>query len=462
MKTTPRLQQVLIVDDQVQFAKDFAALTAGECEVLAATSGEEGIQTFSAHDVDLVLLDLKLGRGIDGLETLRRLRQIDAEVPIIIVTGHSSLETALQAGRLGATQYCRKAPSLKELRLLVEQHTKAMILRRAYENELQQRQPRFVGQSNAVRQLFNEITAVAPTDSPVLITGESGTGKELIAREIHRRSPRALQPLLTINCSNLSPDRFESEFFGHERGSFTGAHRCHHGLFEQAHNGTLFLDEIGDLPVPSQAKILRAIEHGTFRRLGGQREYNSDVRLLAATNHNLAEAIAKGEFRQDLFYRLQRICIQVPPLRERRDDIPMLAEYYLEFHSLKLHKPVPALPPDLMTDLRRHDWPGNIRELSAFIESVVMFSQGGKVGQLRQWPGNMPSTPPSTVFQSYFEQPYEQAKSRLVNEFQLEYFRDLISRCEGNYTRAAEIAGVNRSTIYRILNDQSDGADTVE
>ncbi len=442
---------ILIIDDQPAFPEDLIAMAGDEFQVIIAATGEEGLSKFRESPADLILLDLKLGRGMDGLETLRQLKKIDPDAAVIIITAHASHETALEAGRLGVLDYQSKALNLKALRPVIQQHLQNQLLRRAYREELQHQYPRFVGESAVVRQLFNDIAAVAPTDSVVLITGESGTGKELVAREIHRQSLRASRAMLTINCSNLSPELCDNEFFGHGRGAFTGADRMQKGKFEEAGGSTLFLDEVGDLPLASQPKILRALEYGTFTRLGETQERRTDVRLVAATNKNLPLEVTARRFRDDLLRRLDHIHLHLPPLRERRDDISLLVQYYLHYFSVKMHKPVPEVSEDFLAGWRRYDWPGNVRELGSFIEKAVIYSREGRIEYAR-----LPSLASGAVAspQNYaplFDLPYERAKETLLEEFQREYFREVVTRCGGNLTRAAEVAGVNRSTIYRSL-----------
>lgn len=446
---------LLIIDDNPQFAGDLRALTGDEFHLVPAASGEEGLRKLPECNADLVLLDLKLGRGIDGLETLRRLKRLDPDVPVIMITEHVALETARQAGQLGAAHFCDKAPSLKEIRLLINQHLRNLPWRRAYRDAMQRQMHPFIGNSPVVQRLFTDLDIIAPADRPVLITGESGSGKELIAQQIHRKSARAHQPLLIVNCSNLSPELFESEFFGHEKGAFTTALQTQKGKFEQADGCTLFLDEIADLPLAAQPKILRAIEYGTFYRVGGQREQHADVRLLAATNQNLEEAVKAGKFRHDLFYRLNHLRLRVPPLRERRDDIPLLVQYYLHYHSVMLHRPQPEIPADLMETWQRYDWPGNVRELSTEIENLVLFSREGKIDRARlRLPALHPTAAPD-FFEPFFTLPYETAKESVLAQFQQAYVRHLVVQHEGNLSRAAEAAGINRSTIYRLLNSSS-------
>ncbi len=451
MPSPSEKSSLLIIDDQPAFPENLIAMAGEEFQIIIATTGEEGLRKFRESPADLVLLDLKLGRGMDGLETLRQLKKIDPDVAVIIITAHASHETALEAGRLGVLDYQSKALNLKALRPVITQHLQNQLLRRAYREELQRQYPRFIGESAVVRQLFNDIAAVAPTASIVLITGESGTGKELVAREIHRQSLRASRAMLTINCSNLSPELCDNEFFGHERGAFTGADRMQKGKFEAADGSTLFLDEIGDLPLASQPKILRAIEYGTFTRLGETQTRSADVRLVAATNKNLPREVVAGRFREDLLRRLDRIHVHAPALRERKEDIPLLVRYYLEYFSVKMHKPLPEIGAELLAAWRRYDWPGNVRELSSFIEKAMIHSHDGRIDHTRlpQLEGSA-----AVALQTYtplFDLPYEQAKEKLLEEFQREYFREVVARCDGNLTRAAEVAGVNRSTIYRSL-----------
>ncbi|MGH7596509.1 MAG: sigma-54-dependent transcriptional regulator [bacterium] len=460
MNSQPEKHSILIIDDNPQFAEDVRALAGEEFFLISAHSGEEGLSKFSESAIDLVLIDLKLGRGIDGLETLRRLKRLDSDVPAIMVTEHVSLETAHLAGKLGAAHYCDKAPSLKELRLLINQHLQNLPWRRAYREEMERQHPKFIGESPAVRRLFADLETIAPTDRSVLITGETGTGKELIAHEIHRRSPRANFPMVIVNCSNLSPELFESEFFGHERGAFTSAIQTQKGKFEQANNSTLFLDEIADLPMASQPKILRALEYGTFSRVGGQREQRADVRVIAATNQQLEEAAKAGRFRHDLLYRLNHIRLHLPPLRERRSDIPLLVEYYLRYHSVMMHRPLPQIPGDLMETWRRYDWPGNVRELYTEIENLVLFSKDGKIDRSHLRVSLTPTAKSDEFFKPFFEFPYEEAKEKLLAQFQQDYFHEHVARHDGNIAQAAEATGVNRTTIYRVLNMKSDRDET--
>jgi DNA-binding NtrC family response regulator len=462
MNSPSEKRAILIIDDNPQFAEDIRALTGDEFHLVTATSGEEGVRKLPESNVDVVLLDLKLGRGIDGLEVLRRLKRLDPDVPVIMITEHVSLETAHQAGQLGAAQYCDKAPNLKELRLLINQHLQNLPWRRAYCDEMRRRHTLFIGESPAVQRLFAEIEAIAPADCLVLITGESGSGKELVAREIHRRSHRANLPMLILNCSNLPPAIFESEFFGHEVGAFTGANKRQKGKFEAAHHGTLFLDEIADLPLESQPKILRVLETGDFRRLGGNEELHADVRIITATNQNLKDAAAAGRFRNDLLYRLQSVAIHVPSLHQRIEDIPLIVKYYLDEFSRALHKPAPDIPDDLMESFCRYDWPGNVRQLRGEVYNLVLFSRDGKLdrSRLRLRRDDDQATP--TLFQPLFDLPYEQAKDQLLAQFQQKYFQSVLARCDGNYSRAAEMAGVNRTTIYRALNHAPSAPDEIQ
>lgn len=455
MRHTSEKHTILIIDDDPDFVEALRALAGEEFHLFAAASGEEGLRKLPECNADLVLLDLKLGRGIDGLETLRRLKRLDPDVPVIMITEHVALETARQAGQLGAAHFCDKAPSLKEIRLLINQHLQNLPWRRAYRDAIQRQPHQFIGASAVVQRLFADLEIIAPADRPVLITGESGSGKELIAQQIHRSSMRAHQPLLIVNCSNLSPELFESEFFGHEKGAFTTALQTQKGKFEQADGCTLFLDEIADLPLAAQPKILRAIEYGTFYRVGGQREQRADVRLLAATNQNLEEAVKAGKFRHDLFFRLNHLRLRVPPLRERRDDIPLLIQYYLHYHSVTLHRPQPEIPADLMETWQRYDWPGNVRELSTEIENLVLFSREGKIDRARLRLPALTQAAPPDFFEPFFTLPYETAKENVLAQFQQAYVRHLVAQHEGNLSRAAEAAGINRSTIYRLLNNAS-------
>ncbi len=451
MTSPPDKPTLLLIDDEPRLAEDFLTLTGEEFHLLTAKSGEDGLRLFSQVSPDLVLLDLKLGRGIDGLETLKRLKRLAPEVPVIMVTAHDSYETAVQAGRLGAAHYCSKAPSLKELRVFIQQSLKHRAVQHAYREELQRRHPRMLGTSAALQKVWEEIETLAPSDCTVLITGESGTGKELVAHEIHQRSSRGHRPMLIINCSNLSATLFESEFFGHEAGAFTNALHRHLGKFEEADSSTLFLDEIGDLPLESQPKILRALETGDFNRVGSNAKLHADVRLIAATNKNLPEEVKAGRFRKDLWYRLNAAEIHLPLLSARREDIPLLARHYLAYFAHTLHKPAPEIPEALMEVWQSAEWQGNVRELRHLMQNIVLFSKDGQIdaGRLR-----LVAPKPLTAseeFQPLFDLPYEEAKNKLLGRFQEEYFHIVLERCGGNVSHAAEFAQVNRATIYRFL-----------
>jgi two-component system response regulator AtoC len=454
MKHHSEKNTLLLIDDQPEFPQDFLALTGEEFHVVIAKSGEEGLRLLPQIAPDLVLLDLKLGRGIDGLETLKRIKRIAPDVPVIMVTAHASYETAVQAGRLGAAHYFSKAPSLKELRLIIQQSLQHRAVGRAYREELERRYPRLMGTSPAVQKLLEEIETLAPAECTVLITGESGTGKELVAHEIHQRSSRGHRPMLVINCSNLSAPLFESEFFGHEAGAFTSATSRHLGKFEEAEGSTLFLDEIADLPLESQPKILRVLETGDFNRVGGNATLHAEVRVIAATNKILPEEVKAGSFRKDLLYRLNAVEIHVPALREHAEDIPMLAQYYLERFALVQHKPAPEVPEALMAFWRGYEWPGNVRELRNLMQNIVLFSKEGQIDASRL---HLEAAKPQTLAEEFhllFELPYEEAKNKLLARFQEEYFHTLLERCEGNVTLAAERAQVNRATIYRLKDKE--------
>lgn len=448
---------LLLIDDQPHFPADFLALTSEEFRIITAKSGEEGLRLLPQISPDLVLLDLKLGRGINGLETLQRIKRLDPDIPVIMVTAHASYETAVQAGRLGATHYFSKSPNLKELRFVVQRHLQQRAVVRAYREELLRRYPRLLGTSPAMQKLLLEIETLAPSDCTVLITGESGAGKELVAHEIHQRSNRGHRPMLIINCSNLSAPLFESEFFGHEAGAFTGATSRHIGKFEEADGSTLFLDEIVDLPLESQPKILRVLEHGDFRRLNGNADLHAEVRVVAATNKILEDAVLSGSFRKDLLYRLNAVEIHVPLLRERPEDIPLLAKHYLEHFAVLQHKPAPEVPQSLMEVWQSYEWPGNVRELRNLMQNIVLFSKDGRMDASRLRLGVPASRTFSEVFQPLFNLSYEVAKNKLLGRFQEEYFHEVLARHEGNVTRAAEFAQVNRATIYRILQNNSTG-----
>ena len=366
--------RILIIDDDESVRKVIGyMLEEAGYDVVRAASADEGLRAIAERRPDLVLSDIKMPKK-DGIELLAEVKRLDPSLPVVILTAFASVETAVEAMKRGASDYLTKPISRDDLHLTVAKTLKLHRLEVENEDLRTTLRDRFrfesiIGLSPAMQSLFDVLKKIAPTDATVLVTGESGTGKELIAKAIHYNSPRRAQRLVTVNCAAIPRELLESELFGHVRGAFTGAIRNKLGKFEQAHGGTLFLDEIGSMPIQLQAKLLRALQEREIERVGDERIIEVDVRVIAATNRSLPALIASGEFREDLFYRLNVVPILVPPLRERRGDIPLLAKTFVDRFAGDARV---ALTREAMETLERYRWPGNVRELENFCERVVL------------------------------------------------------------------------------------------
>ena len=375
------MARILIVDDEDGIRKVLRQLLEYEGhEVRTASGGGEAISVFEEFEPDVTFLDVKMAR-MDGLEVLMRLRAIDPDAIVIMISGHGTIETAVEATRRGAYDFLEKP--LDTDRILVTLRNALQQRGLAQENarlrdEVESRYE-IVGSSFAIRALLDRIEKVAPTDARVLITGENGTGKELVARAIHRLSTRAEGPFVEVNCAAIPAELIESELFGHVKGSFTGAFADRSGKFEQADGGTLFLDEIGDMSPAAQAKVLRALQEGVITRVGGERPIRVDVRVIAATNKDLKQEIARGRFREDLYFRLNVVPIHVPPLRERRDDIPMLIRHFARIAVERQRLPDRKFSQGAIERLCAMDWPGNVRELRNTVERLLILARGQEI-----------------------------------------------------------------------------------
>ena len=377
-------ERILVADDHDSLRRGVVrALKEAGHEVDEASNGNQAIELLHKGQFDVVLSDLKMG-GSDGLDVLRTAKALHPAASVILMTGFGSVQTAVEAMKIGAFDFVQKPFEIEEMELRI---AKALEHRRLKHeiDYLRHTQPdiydfdRIVGASGALQRVLNVVKKVAQSNTTVLIRGETGTGKELIAGAIHHNSPRANRNFVRVNCAALQENLLESELFGHEKGAFTGADRQRVGRFEQADGGSLFLDEVGDMSPNTQAKILRVLQEHEFERLGGTRTLRCDVRIVAATNRNLAEMVADGEFREDLYYRLNVVSIDMPPLRERKEDIPELAHFFTKRFGGELNKKVQTLDPGAEKLLKRHNWPGNIRELENTIERAVLLAEGPMV-----------------------------------------------------------------------------------
>jgi two-component system response regulator HydG len=437
----PPRGRILIVDDELVVRDSLGRWFESEgYEVGLAASGREALVAIQEKPYDLALVDIKMP-GMDGMELQQRLCQADPDLIIIIMTGYASVETAVQALKRGAYDYITKPIDPDELVHLVSkalEHKRATReLTRLREN-LQELYPatELIGKSPPMKRVMELIEMVAPTDTTVLITGESGTGKELVARAIHALSPRRYMPMVVIHCGALTETLLESELFGHERGAFTGAQYRKKGKFEVADGGTVFLDEISDISLKTQTDLLRVLQEKEIVRVGGTQPIRVDFRCIAATNKNLEDLVKAGTFRPDLYYRLNVFTIQLPPLRERREDIPLLAEHFLKKYALAMNRPVPRLTPEVVDLLLTYDWPGNVRELENAVERALVISRGAEIQ-----PAHFP-------FQL---QPHQAGNSQTLEDVERAHIERVVRQCEGNLSRAARILGIDRSTLYSKL-----------
>src|SRR5499427_7462292 len=369
------LPRILIIDDDKSLLESYTVLLEDEFQVSTAETGEKGLDVLRHEDVHLVLLDVRLP-GINGIEVLRRIKALDENVDVIMITAVRDVRVAVDAIKLGAHDYVAKPFEIDEIlsllrRTLEHQNLVREVLYLRAEVDRFLEMGNIVGRSPKMRQIYDLITRVADTNATVLIHGESGVGKELIARAIHQQSQRRPNPFVAVNCAAISEHLVESELFGHERGSFTGAMEMHRGKFELANTGTLFLDEVGSLRLDLQAKLLRVLQEREFERVGGSKTIRTDVRIIAASNQDLRQMVAERTFRDDLFYRLNVVPVHVPPLRERREDIPLLVRHFLAKYNKAFGRQVQGFTPEAVAILTQYHWPGNVRELKNMIERLI-------------------------------------------------------------------------------------------
>jgi len=440
---------VLVVDDEANIRKSLEGVLTDEgYRVLEAGSGERAMEILSRSAADAVLLDVWLP-GMDGLETLRKVRESFPMLPVIMISGHGTIDTAVKAVKNGAFDFIEKPVSLDKLLITLSRAVEQRDLR--VENvELRERAEqkyRLIGESPATRALRAEIAAAGPTNASVLISGENGTGKEIVAREIHRNSRRSGKPFVPVNCAAIPEELIESELFGHERGSFTGATARRRGRFEMADGGTLFLDEVGDMSPRTQAKILRVLEERTFERVGGAERIHVDVRILAATNRNLLAEVGAGRFREDLYFRLNVFPVLLLPLRERKGDIPPIAAYLAKEVSTEQGKEPKVITERAMARLVAHSWPGNVRELRNVVERLVILSVGRTVEEetVRRVLGTETVRSAATA-----SAPFELGDFReAILAFEKEYLDRKLRENDFNVSRTAEKLGLDRTSIHR-------------
>ncbi len=380
----PKMPRILVVDDEEAMRGSLSDwLKEDGYEVGLAASGQEALDMATKNAWEVILLDLKMP-GMDGLETLKRLKKVRADAEVLMMTAYATIDTAVQAMKEGAFDYLVKPFDPDEIEIQIKKiiaHREVILENILLRKKLEEKDQydEIIGKSHAMQAIFEMIARVAPTDSTVLITGESGTGKELIAKAIHGNSSRCYMPFIAVNCGALPESLLESELFGYEKGAFTGAEHTKRGRFEMAHKGTLFLDEIGDISLKTQVDLLRVLQQKEVSRLGSEASIKVDVRIVAATNRDLQKAISEMRFREDLFYRLNVIAIHVPPLRERKEDIPLLAKASVRKCCLDLNREEVNIAPSAMKSLMDYDWPGNVRELENVLERAIVIGRGGEI-----------------------------------------------------------------------------------
>jgi DNA-binding NtrC family response regulator len=452
--------RILVVDDEPAILVALRGLFAKEgYAVDTASSGEEAVRMIEAGDFHVVVTDLSMS-GTSGMQVLERARVFDPDLAVVMITAHGSEKAAVQAMKLGAADYLPKPFDNDELRVVVRRAMEASLMRRDHRRLLEQVQGAYgfeqmVGSSPGMRRVFETIARIADTDVTVLIRGESGTGKELVANALHYRSPRRSKPLVKMNCAALSRELVESELFGHERGAFTGAVARREGKFEAADGGTLFLDEVGDMPLETQAKLLRALQEKEIERVGGNQPIRVDTRLMAATNQDLEAAVRAGRFREDLYYRLRVVELTIPPLAERREDIPLLVDRFLKDAATRFGRAVKPLTGDALRVCMTREWKGNVRELKSAVEQALLLSPGPEItaGDLvgETAPPDADYRPPPAEDANGMS--FREAKDRMVAAFERQFIREALRRHGGNITKAAEDVGMYRQNFQQKMKE---------
>lgn len=438
--------RILLVDDDQYLLESMAdTLIDRDYQVFKAASAEEALKILSNQvDVNLAIVDLVLP-GMKGIDLLRRVREKYGETRFVVITGHGTVSSAVDAMKLGAIDFMEKPVNPEKLLLVVRkehEHQRLVDQSAYFMAELSKRYKieNIVGRSTRMLEVFDKVKTISDSDSAVLITGESGTGKELIAYHIHYNSRRRKEPFIKVSCASLAQGVLESELFGHEKGSFTGAIQTKLGRFELAHGGTLFLDEVGDIPLPTQAKLLRVLQSMEFERVGGIKQIKSDFRLICATNQDLNKNIEKGIFREDLYYRINVLEIALPPLRERKEDIPTIVNHFIKVYSLQTNKLFTGISDEAMEVLVNYDWPGNVRELKNVVESASVYCKLETIG-IQHLPQHLHTTSVGTLNLS-------QLPTRSLTEIERELIALCLWEAKGNKAKASEMLGISRPTLY--------------
>jgi two-component system response regulator HydG len=440
-------ETILVVDDDTTHRTMLRALIGGwGYTIVEADDGGVAIEKVKERSFDLILMDIRMLK-VSGIEAMEEIKKINPAIPVIIMTAYSSVDTAVSALKTGAYDYLTKPLDFDKLRLTMARAMEHLRLKE--ENRLLKAQledafdrHRIIGNSPVMTDLLETVSQVAPSEATVLITGESGTGKELVAGALHYNSERCDGPFIKINCAAITETLFESELFGHEKGAFTGADRVKDGRFLQAHNGTLFLDEISEMPMTMQVKLLRVLQEGQFEKVGGEKTVAVDVRIISASNQDLKQEVRRGNFREDLYYRLNVLPLALPPLRERDGDIPLLVNHFLQEAARCYGRPLPPIGEEVMRTLRRYAWPGNVRELQNTVQYAFVHSNGGEITLAHL-------TPEIT---SGREKTSRRGPVRKLDDSTV---CAALAKTGGNKAKAARLLGVGRATLYRFLNEIS-------
>ncbi len=448
-ETTGRIYNILAVDDDKSISMLVKSILNLEknYEVITVISGEACLKYIREEIPDLILMDIQMP-GIDGIETLKRVKEHDSRIPVVMMSAHGTIERAVRSMKLGAYDFITKPIERERLLITVKNALMTSSLKREVDelkNELKQKYTfkNIIGQSGGMQEVFKSVEKVVDSNVTVMIQGESGTGKELIARAIHYHGKtRSNKPFIAVNCTALPESLLESELFGHEKGAFTGAVGRRIGKFEQANSGTIFLDEVGLMSPTTQAKVLRVLQEREFERVGGAEMIKVDVRVISATNKDLEEAMKKGEFREDLFYRISVFPIKLPPLRDRKEDIPLLAAHFLKKYNDQENKQIEGISPEALELLMVYNWPGNVRELENAIERAVVLTVDKEIGA-KELPAAVRSLGEKKLYES------DNTLSSWIEKLEEEALRQALLENEGNISKTAKKLGIGRATIYR-------------
>ncbi len=454
-------ENLLIIDDDSEFISDFSMLLSDYFECKVANSGDEGINIIKNNSIDVILLDLMFEGGPNGISILKRIKKLGYQIPVIMITDHASVETIVEAMKNGAYDYVSKTPNLQELLIKIKKSIDENIFKlksRSIQSASSEDFFEIIGKSKAIEKLKKKISLYATNNNTVLITGESGVGKELVARQIHLQSNLKDEPFVAVNCAAIPKELLESELFGHEKGAFTGAYKLKLGKFELASPGTIFLDEISELSLDAQVKLLRVIQNRAFERVGGVKTISTTARIIAATNKNLRKLIDEEKFRDDLFYRLDVLPIEVPPLRERKEDIPLLIDHFTVKICTDLKIGRKEFSSEAVRLLMEYSWPGNIRELQNHLTRAIITSErtvveSSDLDSIIAHRENLSGYKPDKIPETWEEMDFmrKEAADKVSRDIEKMFLENLLEKHNGNIAKAAKSIGMNRSSLYKMI-----------